>query len=466
MMPRGSAELRGEQLAALETHCHALVTSPRVSRLLERAQANAQGLEEWQLANLREMRRARERTIATPQNLVSRLAKATARAEVRWLEAKQKGDFSLFAPALEEVVHLTRDKAALLGNALGLSPYDALIGELSAGLTCKEIDSIITPMVRRLPGLIQEVIDLQAARPPTEIASRISPSKQKHLALEIMKAMGFSFERGRLDESAHPFTGGAPGDVRVTSRFIPTDPLSGLMGVLHETGHAMYDLGLPEAWRGQPVGCDAGAAVQESQALLLEMIIGRNRPFLRYLRPLLEQIAGVSGPEWEVENLYRLLTRVRRSSIRADADEVTYTVHIALRYELEKELLAGELKIKDLPDAWNARIADRLGVRPTNDVEGCLQDVHWAVGLFGYFPSYAMGAAIAAQLHETLRSERPELDDEIAAGHFGGLFDWLRENIHRHGAHLSTLELIQNATDKPLTHAAWLRYVEGKYLAE
>ncbi len=390
MMPRGSSDLRGEQLAALETESHALLTSPRVSRLLDRAEANSAGLEDWQSANLREMRRERDHAIATPQNLVSRLAKATARAEVRWVEAKQKSDFAIFAPHLEEVVNLLRDKAGLLGKALNLDPYDALVDEFSPGMTSAEIDAIFTTLGRRLPGLIQEVIELQAQRPPLEITGRFAPSKQRQLAIEVMKAIGFPFDRGRLDESEHPFTGGVPGDIRITTRFNPTDPLTGLMGVLHETGHAMYDVGLPEAWRGQPVGRDRGMAMQESQSLLLEMLIGRNRPFLRYLKPLLEKAFGAArraaGPEWEVENLYRLLIRVRRSLIRVDADEVTYPVHIMLRYEIENEILKGELKVKDLPEAWNARMEDRLGVRPANDAEGCLQDVHWAVGSFGYFP--------------------------------------------------------------------------------
>ena len=466
MMPRGSSDLRGEQLAALETESHALLTSPRVSRLIARAEANIAGLEDWQSANLREMRRERDHAIATPQNLVSRLAKATARAEVKWVEAKQKSDFAIFAPHLEEVVNLLRDKAGLLGKALNLDPYDALADEFSPGMTSTEIDAIFTTLGRRLPGLIQEVIDLQARRPPLEITGRYTPSKQRQLAVEVMKAIGFPFDRGRLDESEHPFTGGVPGDIRITTRFSATDPLSGLMGVLHETGHAMYDIGLPEAWRGQPVGRDRGMAMQESQSLLLEMLIGRNRPFLRYMKPLLDKVFGASGPEWEVENLYRLLIRVRRSLIRVDADEVTYPVHIMLRYELENEILKGELKVKDLPEAWNARIQDRLGVRPSNDAEGCLQDVHWAVGSFGYFPSYAMGAVIAGQLYESLRAERPELDDEIAAGQFTGLFDWLRTNVHGVAATVSMPELIRNATGKPLSAAAWLRYVEGKYLEE
>jgi carboxypeptidase Taq len=466
MMPRGSSDLRGEQLAALETECHSLLTSPRVSRLLDRAEANVPGIEEWQRANLRERRRERDHAIATPRNLVSRLAKATARAEVKWLEAKQKSDFALFAPHLEEVVSLSRNKAALLGKALNLDPYDALLDEFSPGMTSAEIEGIFTTLGRRLPGLIQEVIDLQAKRPPQEITGRFATSKQRQLALELMKAIGFPFERGRFDESEHPFTGGVPGDIRITTRFSPTDPLTGLMGVLHETGHAMYDVGLPEAWRGQPVGRDRGMAVQESQSLLFEMLICRNRPFMRYLQPLLGKAFGVSGPEWDAQNLYRLLIRVRRSLVRMDADEVTYPVHIMLRYELENEILKGELKIKDLPEAWNSRVEDRLGVRPSNDAEGCLQDVHWAVGSFGYFPSYAIGAVIAGQLYESLRADRPELDDEIAAGQFGGLFDWLRQNVHSLAASVSTPELIKNATGKPLSAAAWLRYIEGKYLEE
>ena len=440
--------------------------SPRVSRLLARAEANSAGLEDWQSANLREMRREREHAIATPQNLVSRLAKATARAEVKWLEAKQKSDFAIFAPHLEEVVNLIRDKAGLLGKALNLDPYDALVDEFSQGMTSAEIDTIFTTLGRRLPGLIQDVIDLQAKRPPLEITGRYTPSRQRQLALEVMKAVGFPFDRGRLDESEHPFTGGVPGDIRITTRFSATDPLSGLMGILHETGHAMYDVGLPEAWRGQPVGRDRGMALQESQSLLLEMLIGRNRPFLRYLKPHLDKAFGVSGPEWEVENVYRLLIRVRRSLIRVDADEVTYPVHIMLRYELENEILKGELKVKDLPEAWNARIQDRLGVRPATDAEGCLQDVHWAVGSFGYFPSYAIGAVIAGQLYESLRADRPELDDEIAAGHFAGLFDWLRQNVHSVAATIGMPQLIRKATGKPLSAAAWLRYIEGKYLED
>jgi carboxypeptidase Taq len=466
MMPKGSAELRGDQLAALEIESHSLLASPKVSRLLERAEASGAALDEWELANLREMRRSRDHAIATPKTLVSRLAKATARAEVRWVEAKQQNNFASFAPHLEEVVALVRDKATLLGKALNLAPYDALVDEFSPGLTTSEIDKIFATLMQKLPGLIQEAIDLQTKSAPLELSGKVTVLKQRQLALDLMKNIGFPFERGRLDESEHPFTGGLPGDVRITSNFIPSNPLSGLMAVIHETGHAMYDFGLPDKWRGQPVGHDRGMVMHESQSLLLEMIIGRSRPMLSYIQPILEKHFGVSGPEWQVDNLYRLLNRVRRSLIRVDADELTYPVHVVLRYELEHQILDGTLRVVDLPAAWNDAMERRLGVRPTTDAEGCLQDIHWAGGAFGYFPSYALGAMIAGQLHESIRTDLPTLDEEIGAGRFSGLFQWLRENVHGLGSKISTPDLIKNATGKPLSAAAWLRYVEGKYLAE
>ncbi|MBV9912347.1 MAG: carboxypeptidase M32 [Sinobacteraceae bacterium] len=464
MMPRGSADVRGEQLAALETEHHALLTAPRITRLLDRAQANSQGLVDWQIANLREMRRQRDHAIATPVSLVSRLTKAASRAEARWLEARQQGKFSLFAPHLEEVVHLVRDKAALLGQALNLAPYDALVDEFSPGLTTADIDSMFKALSRRLPSLIREAIALQETRPLLELNGKFPAGKQRALILEVMRAIGFPFERGRLDESEHPFTEGVPGDIRVTTRLDPNEPFSGLLGALHETGHAMYDLGLPQDWRDQPVGRDRGMALEESQSLLMEMIVCRSRPFVRYLQPLLARHFAVTGAEWDIENIYQHLTRVRRGLIRVDADELTYPLHIMLRYELEKQLLSGELAVRDLPEAWNEGMEQRLGIRPGNDADGCLQDIHWAVGSFGYFPSYALGAVIAAQLFETMRMDVPELDEQLAAGNFSGLFGWLRSQVHSLGAKVPVQDLLQSATSKPLSAVSFVRYVESKYL--
>jgi carboxypeptidase Taq len=464
MMPRGSADVRGEQLAALETEHHALLTTPKVARLLERAEAGASQLEDWPLANLHEMRRQRDHAIATPPSLIARLAKATARAEVFWVEAKKANDFKLLAPHLEEVVHLVRDKAALLGQARGLAPYDALVDGFTPGISTADIDTIFKALSRKLPGLINEAIEVQAAHAPTPLTGKFTVARQRSLSVDVLKALGFPFDRGRLDESEHPFTEGVPGDIRVTTRFDLNDPFSGLLGAVHETGHAMYDLGLPLKWRDQPVGRDRGLALEESQSLMFEMILCRSRAFVKYVRPLMEKYLQVSGPEWEEANLYRHLIRVRRSTIRMDADELTYPVHIMLRYELEKKILEGSLPVADLPEAWNANLEQRLNIRPASDVDGCLQDIHWPVGHFGYFPSYVLGAVIAGQLNEAMRAAHPSLDEEIAAGQFNGVMDWLRDNVHGVGARLPVQELIKQATGKPLTAAAYLRYLEAKYL--
>ena len=466
MMPRGSAELRGEQVAALETEYHALLTTPKVTRLLDRAQADVRGLEDWQVSNLREMRRQRDHAIATPVTLISRLARATAIAESQWLAARRDNNYALFAPHLEEVLLLVRDKAALLGQALNLPPYDALVDEFSPGIGTADIDAIFKALSRRLPAMIGEALEKQQSQPLLPITGRFGTAKQRSLVVEVMKAVGFPFDQGRLDESEHPFTEGVVGDLRLTTRYDAADPFAGLLGALHETGHAMYDVGMPASWRDQPVGRDRGMALEESQSLLLEMIIGRSAPFLRYLQPLLQKHYGATGPEWEFANLHRMLTRVRRSLIRVDADEMSYSLHIMQRYDIEKQLLAGKLAVRDLPEAWNTGMEQRFGGRPSGTTDGCLQDMHWALGSFGYFPSYALGLVIAAQLWEALRTELPEVDTLIERGEFAPVFGWLRDNMHGYGAKFPIKDLIKQASGQVLSANALLRYLQGKYLAE
>jgi carboxypeptidase Taq len=359
-----------------------------------------------------------------------------------------------------------RDKAALLGQARNLSPYDALMDGFTPGVRSAEIDPVFRALARRLPGLIREAIERQAGMQALPVTGKFTPGRQRALIVEVMKAFGFRFDRGRLDESDHPFTEGVAGDIRVTTKIDQANPFSGLLAALHETGHVLYDLGVPREWRAQPVGKERGIALEESQALFIEMIICRSRSFLKYLKPLLEKHFGVSGPEWEPENLYRVLTRVRRSTIRVDADELTYPMHIVLRYGIERNLLDGRLAVRDLPEAWNQGMQDRLEVRPANDAEGCLQDVHWAHGAFGYFPSYAIGAVIAAQLYESMRAATPDLDARVERGDFTAVRNWLVAHVHAEGARLPSQELVQHATGKPLTAAASLRYLEARYLEE
>jgi carboxypeptidase Taq len=465
-MPRGSADVRGEQLAALETECHALLASPRITRLLQRAEASRQGLNDWKLANLREMRRQRDHAIATPPSLVSRLARAVAKAEASWREARDRNDFSVLAPQLEEVVKLTRNRADMLGQSLGLDPYDALVDEFTPGLRSSEIGTTFATLSRRLPTLVSEAIDVQLSRPAVTITGRFSASRQRALCVEVMKSLGFPFDRGRFDEADRGLMEGVPGDIRVTARLDPRDPFAGLLGALHETGQALYELGLPPEWRDQPVGQELGMALEESQALLLEMIVGRSSAFVTYLMPLLERHYGVTGPEWTPENVYRRLNTVTRGPIRMDADELTYQAHIIVRYELEQRLLSGELPVRELPGAWNELMDRRLGICPASDNDGCLQDGHWALGSFGYFPSYGVGAVVAAQLWESLHEDVQGVEQQIASGDFGPALAWLRENVHALGAKLAVPDLVITTTGKALSAAPYLRYLERKYLSE
>src|SRR5690606_19723630 len=408
----------------------------------------------------------RDHAIATPVSLIGRMARATSLAEVRWAEAREKKDFSLFAPSLEQVLVLVRDKAALLGQALNLSPYDALMDGYSPGMRADTIDELFRPLAQRLPSLIRDAINRQARAPALPLVGKFTPARQRALIVEVMKAFGFPFDSGRLDESDHPFTEGVAGDIRVTTRLDAADPFKGLLAAMHETGHALYDLGVPREWRTQPVGKERGMALEESQSLFIEMVICRSRPFLTWLRPLLEKHFAISGDEWEPDNLYRVLTRVRRGAIRVDADELTYPMHVLLRHDIERDMMDGRLAVRDLPEAWNQGMRDRLEVTPADAAEGCLQDVHWAHGAFGYFPSYATGGIIAGQLYECLRAAQPDLPAQVERGEFRAITGWLVEHVHRCGARFSPPELIQEITGRPLSAAPALRYLEGRYLEE
>ncbi len=279
-----------------------------------------------------------------------------------------------------------------------------------------------------------------------------------------MKALGFPFHKGRLDESLHPFTEGTAEDIRITSRFDKDDFLTGFMGVLHETGHAMYDYGLPQVWATQPVGRDRGMAIHESQALFLEMMIGRSRSFMKFCAPIFVKTFGVRGAQWSPDNLYRLATRVKRSLIRMDADEVTYPLHVILRWELEEDLFSGALEVRHLPQAWNDKMRLYLGVVPVSDSKGCLQDSHWPLGYFGYFSTYLMGIVIAAQLFSALQRDNPGVMSRLESGDFGPLFEWLDRKIYGQAAKLSVEKLLERAAGEDAKPEHFLSYVRTKYL--
>lgn len=465
MMPDGAADARAEQTATLSVLAHEILTDPRVADDLAAAETDA-ALTGWQRANLREMRAAHTRATAVPGDLVEALSKATSACEMAWRTARADSDFPALLPTLTEVLARVRDSAAAMGAALGLTPYDALLDEHDPGSRAVRIDAVFDELAGFLPGLIGAALERQAALPaPIAPEGPFPVAIQRELGERLMRQAGFDFTRGRLDVSLHPFCGGADDDVRITTRYDEADFTKALMGVLHETGHALYEQGRPAAWRGQPVGDARGMAAHESQSLIIEMQAARTAEFLSWLGPVAQSAFGGTGPAWEVDNLCRHYTRVERSFIRVDADEVTYPAHVILRYRLEKALIAGDLALADLPGAWNDGMRDLLGVVPPDDRRGCLQDIHWPGGGWGYFPTYTLGAMTAAQLFDAAARAVPDIRPALARGDFAPLVGWLRDKVHGQGClPPSTDALLEHATGRPLDAAVFRRHLEARYL--
>ena len=465
LMPEGGAEARSEQLAALGVLGHELLTDNLTGDLLDAAEAELADGEAWRRANLREMRREWRHATALDAEFVETLGKACRRCEMVWREARPKSDFALVQPALQEVLTLTREAAARKAEVFGCSPYDALLDLYEPGLTWDRIDAIFAGVETFLPGLLGEVLERQAAAPAAIQPEGPFPVEaQTALARQAMQQVGFDFRHGRLDTSLHPFCGGVPEDVRITTRYDEQDFLSSLSGVLHETGHALYERGLPEQWRLQPVGLARGMMLHESQSLLIEMQACRSPQFVAFLAPLAREAFGGAGPAWEPDNLLRVIGRVKPDFIRVDADEVTYPAHILLRTRLEQALLTGDLPLDELPGAWNEGMESLLGIAPPEDRIGCLQDIHWFDGAFGYFPTYTLGAMAAAQLFAAARQAVPEIPGCLSRGDFAPLLGWLRENVHGLGSSLGGEEIIRRATGKTLDPAVFEAHLRARYL--
>jgi carboxypeptidase Taq len=340
-----------------------------------------------------------------------------------------------------------------------------LLDQYEPGGSTGLIDRLFDELSAFLPAFLDAALARQAARPaPPELRGPFPITLQRRAALTLMERIGFDFAHGRLDESAHPFCGGTSDDVRLTTRYDEADFAKALMGTLHETGHALYKRGLPAGWRLQPVGAARGMAVHESQSLFLEMQICRSRAFAGFAAPRLREIFGGVGEAWDGDTLYRRQIRVEPGPIRVDADEITYPAHVILRYRLERAMLAGDLLPCDLPAAWAEGLQQLIGVTPPSDRDGCLQDIHWYDGAWGYFPTYTLGALIATQLFAAARQALPNLADQIGRGEFAPLFDWLRLQIHGKGSLLSTAELVTEATGMPLGTAAFEAHLRGRYL--
>jgi len=467
MMPEGGHAARAEQLAALGVVSHQLLTEPRTGELLAAAGEESRGLDSWQRANLAEMRRVHVHATALNADLVEAMSKAATACEAVWRQARPAADFAAVKPHLELIIKLVREAAEAKAEKLGLSPYEALMDEYEPGSRTAAIDAVFADYAAFLPDFLAAVLERQAKGPaPVEPKGPFPVTLQKQLGERVMKTIGFDFAHGRLDTSLHPFCGGVPDDVRITTRYAEDQVTSALMGIIHETGHAMYERGLPGRWRLQPVGQARGMALHESQSLLVEMQAARSRDFCAFLSPMLDDAFPGNAAAFAPDNLARLYSRVEPGFIRVDADEVTYPAHVILRYGLEQALVAGDLAVADLPGAWNDGMKKLLGIVPPSDREGCLQDIHWFDGAVGYFPCYSLGAMTAAQLYDAACRADPGIPGAIARGDFAPLMAWLRPNVHERGSSMTTAEIVTAATGRPLDVAVFKAHLKRRYLPD
>lgn len=466
MMPPGGAAVRGDQMAVLAGIGHGLLVAPDAAEALDAAESGDTDPDPWRAENLRLMRHAHTRATALPADLVEAQARANSACEKIWREARQKSDFPLVRPYLEAVLRLVREQASALAPALGLSPYDALMDGYQRGIGAADVSPVFANYEVFLRAALPRVEELQARRStPLRPTGPFPADTQEKLCRMLSERTGLDYTHARLDRSAHPFCGGTPTDVRLTTRYNEADFAQALLGVLHETGHALYERGLPEAYRRQPVGDAAGMAAHESQSLIIEMQSCRSDAYLSWLGPQLHASFGGDAAPYSTANLGRLWRHVERGFIRVDADEMTYPAHVILRFRLEQALIAGDLAVADLPGAWNDGFEALLGLTPPNDAQGCLQDIHWYDGAFGYFPSYTLGAMGAAQLMAAARRAVPGLDQALANGDHGPLLGWLRTNVHGMGSLLGFNDLLLTATGKKLDPTDFEAHLTARYLS-
>ncbi len=419
-------------MAELSVFMHELLTDKRLGGLFDAARAGV--AERCGAGQSGEMQRAWRQATLLPASLVEAKSLAGSRCEHAWRSQRPANDWQGFSANLKEVVKLSREEAQLRADALGVSRYDALLDVFEPGMTSAQLDSTFGDLKSWLPDLLQKAVARQQATPICPAGRPFAIESQKQLGLSVMATLGFDFNHGRLDVSAHPFCGGVPEDVRITTRYNENDFLSALMGVIHETGHARYEQNLPQQWRGQPVALARSTAMHESQSLFMEMQLGRSHAFLQHIHPQVVALMG-DQPGLERNNFIRLTQRVKPGFIRVDADELSYPAHVILRYEIERALIEGEIEVEDIPALWDEKMQQSLGIDTRGNYrDGCMQDIHWTDGAFGYFPTYTLGAMYAAQLFQAVKRAIPQVDELIQQGELQPVFDWLQQNIWQHGS--------------------------------
>jgi len=454
-LPTGGTAWRGEQLKAMSKLMHERATDPRVGDWLTDLEGS--NLNALQAASVRNLRRSYDRIVRVPQDLALRLAVASSNGFAAWIEAKSENDFAAFAPHIETLVALRREQAHAMDP--DVHPYDALLAGFDPGATVEDLQTLFA---RLREGLVQLIDALRDVEPMPRVQQAFDPQVQRALHAEVVEALGYDLNHGRIDLAEHPFTMGLHvSDVRITTHLHENDLLGGLGGTIHECGHAMYEQGLPVQHRGTGTDRAASLGLHESQSRFWENYIGRSRPFFKWFDPFLQRHFPGSGVS--PEDLYRGANRVVPGPIRVTADEVTYNLHIIARFELEVALIAGTLAVSDLPEAWNQKYEDLLGITPPDPARGVLQDVHWSSGAFGYFPSYTLGNLYAASLGAAMTAELDGLWEQVEAGQFGEILAWLRDRIHRHGHMLDAPDRIRVAVGERDHVEELLSYLWGRH---
>lgn len=465
-MPSGGSGHRAEQLSLLAGVAHEWSTVPRIGELLDLLQQfqPSDGDPTDVAANLREIRRAYRRATCLPQRLVEELARVTALAQQHWAEARAQKSFGHFEPWLKQIVSLKREEAAAVGFSDEGEPYDALLDEYEPGASSSQVAIIFEQLRHELVPLLNAIRGA-VKQAPTDILRRNYPlDAQIQFAHEAARKIGFDFHCGRMDVTTHPFCSGfGPGDCRLTTRYDEQFFSSAFFGTLHEAGHGMYEQGLPHAAFGTPLGSAVSLGIHESQSRLWENLVGRSESFWRYFYPRAQSLFATALENVELSQFLFAINAVGASFIRVEADEVTYNLHIMLRFELERDLISGRLDSADVPQAWNERFERDFGLIPENDALGCLQDIHWSAGLFGYFPTYALGNMYAAQLFEAAHKQLGNLDEQFRQGEFSSLLDWLRVQIHSHGQKYSAADLVQRVTGQPLSDEPLVRQLQTRF---
>jgi len=463
MPPKGAAA-RGAQIAALSAQAHTLFTAPETGALFDSCLSEQDRCTPDDRALLQEAFYEYNRAVRIPESLVREFAEAQSAAYHAWLEARKQDNFPLFLPHLEKLIALSKKQAACLNPEL--PPYDALLENYERGISVDEVDSIFSLLEKEQTPLLQEITEMQAAAPPPVIPEGWEIEAQRRFTEQILADMGFDFEAGRQDVSAHPFTTNfSIGDVRVTTRYSEKEPFSALFSSIHEGGHALYEQGFQEKDEGTLLAAAPSLGIHESQSRLWENMIGRSRAFWSHYGAVFRAHFPDRGGHLSDEDLYRAVNRVSPSLIRVDADECSYNLHVIIRFQIEKALFNGDLEAKDVPAVWREKMTDFLGVTVPDDRQGCLQDIHWSHGAFGYFPTYALGNLYAACILEKAESEIEGFYEKIASGQFQPLLHWLRTHVHEKGRRALTLPLLTEVCGKTPEPDSFLRYLKNKYLA-